>query len=148
MSDLIDRQAAINALARIFDQCEEIEAHLPKGDPDITGYKMYPDYMIVWEYLHQLPSAQPELDEWCTDCKEYDQERHCCPRWNRVIRETLKDAGLERKKGRWQITDAYPHNVYCSECHVKFAQTHWAVWEDGSLPRNFCPNCGADMRGE
>ena len=53
-----------------------------------------------------------------------------------------------RKKGKWQITDAYPHNVYCSECHKKFAQTHWAVWEDGSLPRNFCPNCGADMRGE
>ena len=53
---------------------------------------------------------------------------------------------VERKKGEWQITDAYPHNVYCSECHKKFAQTHWAVWEDGSLPRNFCPNCGADMR--
>lgn len=55
----------------------------------------------------------------------------------------------ERKKGQWQITDAYPHNVYCPECHVKFAQTNWAVWEDGSLPRNFCPNCGAPMeRGE
>ena len=49
----------------------------------------------------------------------------------------------ERKKGKWQITDAYPHNVYCSECHKRFAQTHWAVWEDGSLPRNFCPNCGS-----
>ena len=54
----------------------------------------------------------------------------------------------ERKKGRWQITDAYPHNVYCSECHVRFAQTKWAVWEDGSLPRNFCPNCGAKMVNE
>ena len=54
----------------------------------------------------------------------------------------------QRKTGEWQVTDAYPHNVYCSECHKKFAQTHWAVWEDGSLPRNYCPNCGADMRGE
>ena len=52
----------------------------------------------------------------------------------------------ENVKGEWQITDAYPHNVYCSVCHKKFAQTHWAVWEDGSLPRNYCPNCGADMR--
>lgn len=49
------------------------------------------------------------------------------------------------KSGYWQITDAYPHNVYCSECHARFAQTHWAVWEDGSLPRNYCPNCGAKM---
>ena len=52
------------------------------------------------------------------------------------------------KHGYWQITDAYPHNVYCSECHTKYAQTHWGVWEDGSLPRRFCPNCGAIMDGE
>ena len=58
----------------------------------------------------------------------------------------LPSAQPERKRGRWNITDAYPHNVYCSECYTRFAQTHWAVWEDGSLPRNFCPNCGADMR--
>lgn len=52
------------------------------------------------------------------------------------------------RHGRWQITDAWPHNVYCSECHTKFAQTHWAVWEDGSLPRNYCPNCGAKQEVE
>ena len=70
MRDLIDRQEAIDAL-----DC-------------ING---------VEEVLRSLPSAQPELnyDEWCTDCKEYDHERHCCPRWNRVIRETLKDAQSE-----------------------------------------------------
>ena len=66
-TDLIDRQAAIDALDRIFDRCEEIEAHLPEGDPDRTGYKMYPDYMTVWKYLHQLPSAQPEIIR-CKDC--------------------------------------------------------------------------------
>lgn len=60
----------------------------------------------------------------------------------------LPSAQPERKRGRWNITDVYPHNVYCSECYTRFAQTHWTVWEDGSLPRNFCPNCGADMRGE
>ena len=52
------------------------------------------------------------------------------------------------RHGYWQITDAYPHNVYCSECHTKYAQTHWEVWEDGSLPRRFCPNCGVKMDEE
>ena len=55
---------------------------------------------------------------------------------------------VERKRGEWQITDPYPHNVYCSNCYKTFAQSHWAVWEDGTLPRSYCPNCGADMRGE
>ena len=73
MSDLISRQDAIDALERIFNRCEEIETHLPDGDPDKTGYKMFPDYMIVWKYLRQLPSAQqwipcserlPEEDEY------------------------------------------------------------------------------------
>lgn len=47
--------------------------------------------------------------------------------------------------GKWEITDAYPHNIHCSVCHKRFAQTHWEVWEDGSLPRKYCPNCGAKM---
>ena len=62
------------------------------------------------------------------------------------IREMLENEEL--RTGKWQITDAYPHNVYCSKCHTKFAQTHWEVWEDGSLPRRFCPNCGARMQSE
>lgn len=31
------------------------------------------------------------FDEWCTDCKEYDKEKHCCPRFNKVIRETIQE---------------------------------------------------------
>lgn len=41
---------------------------------------------------------EPKLDEWCTDCKEYDTEKHCCPRFNRVIRNTLKDSVEAYKK--------------------------------------------------
>ena len=47
--------------------------------------------------------------------------------------------------GKWEITDAYPHNVHCSVCHKLFAQTRWEVWQDGNLPRKYCPNCGAKM---
>lgn len=84
----------------------------------------------------------------------FGEKYECCVGARRInadeIAEQIKKIPpadvVERKKGKWQITDAYPHNVYCSECHKKFAQTHWAVWGDGSLPRNFCPNCGADLR--
>lgn len=93
--------------------------------------------------LEQLPSAQPtdadiqkmqDIEQAMLE-KAYECGRHDAAQWIE-----------ERKRGEWQITHAYPHNVHCSVCHKRFAQTHWAVWEDGSLPRNYCPNCGADMR--
>ena len=39
--------------------------------------------------IKSVPSTQPEADEWCADCKEYDHDKHCCPRWNRVIRTAM-----------------------------------------------------------
>ena len=32
-----------------------------------------------------------ESFEWCTDCKEYDQEKHCCHRYSKVIRQTVAE---------------------------------------------------------
>lgn len=68
MSDLIDRQAAIDAIDRIFDRCEEIENHFRKDDPDRTGYRMLPDYFTVRNFITQeqrwIPVAErlPEID--------------------------------------------------------------------------------------
>lgn len=62
--------------------------------------------------------------------------------------KNLSSAQPERKTGHWLITDAYPHNVYCSVCYTRYAQTHWSVWRDGRLPRKFCPHCGAKMSKE
>lgn len=72
---------------------------------------------------------------------EYAMGWKACIEWIRA----LPSAQPEQKVGKWQITECYPHNVYCSVCHTKFAQTHWTVWEDGSLPRKYCPSCGAKM---
>lgn len=37
--------------------------------------------------------------EWCHECKEYDQEKHCCHRWSRAIRNTI--AELEEYYGKY-----------------------------------------------
>ena len=60
---------------------------------------------------------------------------------------------IERKTGKWisdtddepvVIKDGFPDkSCYCSECR------EWLVASDEyAVKGNFCPNCGADMRGE
>ena len=65
--------------------------------------------------LSSLPSVQRDTDEWCVTCKEYDSEHHRCPRWNRVIRETLKDAQPEVIRCK----DCKYWDSECGYCHIQ-----------------------------
>ena len=78
----------------------------------------------------------------CPVDTEYD-----CALLDRVdVRCVLLDLpSAERKKGRWinkgQYADFFPHNEYrCSVCDKPYLEIEMFY--------NFCPNCGADMRGE
>ena len=39
--------------------------------------------------------AHRDTFEWCNGCKEYDNERHCCPRWSKHIRDTVEETKKE-----------------------------------------------------
>ena len=53
----------------------------------------------------------------------------------------LTSAQPERKRGKW-IDYANSH-CECSVCH-----TEWSYFQNETECFEFCPNCGADMRGE
>lgn len=111
MNDLISRQAAIRETWREPTYFDPLNVMTEMRDR-----------------LKALPSAEPEpepeLDEWCTDCKEYDQERHCCPRWNRVIRQTLKDVEnkIVRCKDCKHLFDG-EYNAKC--CELLMGRAKW-----------------------
>lgn len=49
-------------------------------------------------------------------------------------------------KGKWELLDECSNEgVYCSICHKKVYRKEYA---NQKVKSNFCPNCGADMRGE
>ena len=133
MSDLIDRQAAIDAIVNCTNCGDEktLRAYVAKHNLD-NGWTG--GILEAIDAIEDLPSAQPDLDEWCTDCKEYDQERHNCPRWNRVIRKTVDELRAEQAeiihcadcnhRNKYHFPPQYEERDYC-EKHEKVVQTDW-----------------------
>lgn len=74
-------------------EVQDILQYLDEYLHPIVSPEHWSVYSELYDMVSMLPSVQPpyKYDEWCTDCKEYDQTKHCCPRWNRVIRSTLED---------------------------------------------------------
>ena len=117
-----------------------------KNTADLGGWigeALYQIKQVAIKYIDSAPTIEPtEEFEWCTDCKEYDQEKHCCHRWTKVIRKTVAEIEEEYKpkRGEWGrvSADKYVQHAYhyyrCSECGY-----------DHIGKTNFCPNCGADM---
>ena len=81
---------------RLIDADALFEA-LVTGDIRETHQFCYPCKKVL-EAIDAQPTVEPQLDEWCDDCAEYDKERHCCPRFNRVIRTTLDDVRKDAYK--------------------------------------------------
>lgn len=136
MADLIDRQAAINALDELCDRvCEYGEKHrsvmcvsCPLGS--------------AFDVLENLSTPQPD----CIRRQAVIDSLHrrfkdgfCGDAWwnSTIVLSAINEtpsAQPERKTGRWKGEGMGDYR--CSWCgEVSHPQT------------NFCPNCGADMRG-
>lgn len=121
------------ATERYKDLCEYFG---DREDPILTDRREFKRWLdrVRWHVKKVDELTKRSEDEWCTECKEYDNEKHYCPRFRKVIRRTVQEIEEERKKGKWLLTDTM---YACNKCHSVFYETS-----------PFCPNCGADMRGE
>ena len=62
----------------------------------IERYKLRIPPTVYYELLADVRNEQEsQTFKWCTDCREYDQEKHCCHRWSKVIRDTVEEMKQE-----------------------------------------------------
>lgn len=101
------------------------------------------------EIVKQEAEQYEECYKDCGECEAYDKEKHHCPKFCKVIKETVKEIEENHNKGKWEITykgkrkdvntglmiSAY--NCKCSVCG-------WETRSQGTR-FNYCPNCGAKM---
>lgn len=139
MEELIRKSDMLETYAElydIFDDNKEIQKEISK----------------VYDKLNDIPAVETwELynpDEWCRDCKEYDTEKHNCPRWNRVIHKTLEEN--QPKQGEWiemGENEDGTHNIKCSYCNMcTKSKGHANSYYTKHIMR-YCNSCGARMKG-
>ena len=110
----------------------------------------YDAYINAIEIVKQETEKYEECYKDCGDCEAYNKEKHHCPKFCKVIKETVKEIEENHNiKGKWEMTykgmrkdvntglmiSAY--NCKCSVCG----------WETGNQGTRFsyCPKCGAKM---
>ena len=138
MSDLIDREALLRQI--------DIDS---EGEP---GY-----YGDTWKFIDTIKSMPPaelgtNLAEVGTDAINRADAikivQNRCKRYTTAcvlaVTEIRNLPPIQPKRGRWIKTARWGRVYYCDQCrnYLDFDGVN-----AGRGSTNFCPNCGADMRG-
>ena len=134
-NDLISRSA-------LKEELKKLNEMLPNLTDEKDKQSVRFAINILQDLIDNAPTVEPCYQTTsCLDCKNYDKDKHDCPRYCEVIKDALRSVGSERPKGEWIKIEPYPlqmHEFKCSECG----------YETDDCTDNFCSYCGARMRGE
>ena len=139
------------AFEKIIEKLEELHERYINQYGAVGGNPMAFSVKECMEIVKQEAAAYEECYKDCGECEAYNKEKHHCPKFCKVIKETVKEIEENHNiKGKWEMTykgmrkeDANTglmiaaYNCKCSVCG----------WETGNQGTrfNYCPNCGAKM---
>ena len=134
---------------KIVEKLEELHERYINQYGAVGGNPMAFSVKECMEIVKQEAAAYEECYKDCGECEAYDKEKYHCPKFCKVIKETVKEIEENHNKGKWEMTykgmkkdvntglmiSAY--NCKCSVCG----------WETGNQGTRFsyCPKCGAKM---
>ena len=97
------REEAVAVLKAFMENPLFSDVHKAAFNIAIHDIKQRHDWDINNLILINKENYEPQTFKWCTDCKEYDQEKHCCHRWSKVIRDTVEEMKQEPFKPMVEI---------------------------------------------
>ena len=134
---------------KIIKKLEELHERYINQYGAVGGNPMAFSVKECMEIVKQEAEKYEECYKDCGECEAYDKEKYHCPKFCKVIKETVKEIEENHNKGKWEMTykgmkkdvntglmiSAY--NCKCSVCG----------WETGNQGTRFsyCPKCGAKM---
>lgn len=89
------REEAVAVLKAFMENPLFSDVHKAAFNIAIHDIKQRHDWDINNLILINKENYEPQTFKWCTDCREYDQEKHCCHRWSKVIRDTVQEMKQE-----------------------------------------------------
>ena len=97
-----------------------------------------------------------EAEEHSTDICVYNSDCKDCPggKYGNKCRDYLKADHLiangvtVRERGRWETTEVTEERETVERFHHFHRECKYSYCDNGLGGHYFCPNCGADMRGE
>lgn len=114
----------------------------------ITGYNGVVDKSVAKRLIAQMPSAQPEYSKLAIDAEALMDAFYKTPQdirtWSRAwaLINRAKLVQPERKKGKWDTALRDDPLIKTCDCICSICGGRTFGTPD------FCPNCGADMRGD
>ena len=139
MDDLISRQALLAEYDRLHVGEPGRARKLIEDAPSVTITGHTNALKVTNCNDNDLVSRQTAIDALKNQMSDRNDLYNIPVRRSIVILEQLPSAQPERKTGKWTIYDRHTmlYQYICSECGAY----HRAMYD-------FCPTCGAEMRGE
>ena len=134
---------------KIIEKLEELHERYINQYGAVGGNPMAFSVKECIEIVKHEAEQYEECYKDCGECEAYDKEKYHCPKFCKVIKETVKEIEENHNKGKWEMTyngmrknanTGLMMTVYHCKCSV-------CGWETGNQGTrfNYCPNCGAKM---
>ena len=113
------------AFEKIIEKLEELHERYINQYGAVGGNPMAFSVKECMEIVKQEAAAYEECYKDCGDCEAYNKEKHHCPKFCKVIKETVKE--IEENHNGW---------IPCSEHKPEEAGTYNVTAYDGRILRS------------